>query len=291
MFLFKRTSNIPAIQTDTTPAIQTVTPSEKEKHPYAIILQQWLDALDEDIEEIDFSIVTPPNYNNNKVPIEQLDDFVFDLTRFKKITVVYCEPELYIEHPILPTYAYYVTLNLKFSSDVSLTTYCNRRLLLHDLYFKEDSILYKDMPEYELKIVKHYKNTIENIPQNIKYIHIDVFDWHDFTKFPFNNVCHICALSSVNYDYKTIKERNIKIYSTIPLNKFTRIGIINNNSMKKFINISNEIRILELEYELTELKKRLVNKGVIDDAVDTSSTAAILTQTLDTLNISSDENN
>lgn len=232
---------------------------EHTKHPYSAAIQQWLDTLDADITEINFRKVPYVSfeigciYSNS----EQLDDFCFDLTRFTKVTTVICpDKELY--------YSYYpiemrcmVVLNLKFSPDAHLEKYYNFDLLLNVQFLQLDKWqIFKNKPEYDLKMAQHIRNTINNIPTSVTTLAVHSLWWgYDVDLFPFNNVTEIDVLNGICYNYEKFKNKGITVYPHSDRTPTTCHGVFSCYDTEKFINGVLQNTLLRLEYENDLLQK------------------------------------
>jgi hypothetical protein len=140
------------------------------KHSFAVAVQSWLDTLDSDITEINF-INVPYGVVNaiSAVTPEELVDFCFDLTRFTKISTVICQHRyLHLSSGVmLIGHQCPVVLNLQFSPLAPVKIYHNQYLLLNVQFLQLDSPRFKNIPNFELEVVKHIRNTINNIPKSV----------------------------------------------------------------------------------------------------------------------------
>jgi len=244
-------------------------PTKPTKHIYANIIQTWLDSLSPDITVLDFKECNLSNYSNitDYISPLQLTDFIFDVSRFEKLTYVYTNVyNIYLTSDLFQYRA--IPLNLIFSPNANITHYYNSSLSLFESVYKIDLSISECTPE-EKAAYLYLKTTIENLPKTITDLIIGTLHWSDAQNLPLPNLKQIHASHSICYDYKSFNERQINVY--LGLNRQQRskgFNIFDQNYQHHTTledTVSDVIKLKsmceDMQRELVELKKLIAHKN------------------------------
>jgi hypothetical protein len=216
--------------------------------------------LDSDALIIDFYNAPQPSYGAELISPDEIPDFCFDLTRFTKVTRIACYPIIQITNNNINGSIHsldecFVPLNLKFAPDVPLVFYGDRTLTIID--YNALGLYLDTIPDYQLTLLNHIKSTIENIPQSVVEMRINVLFWQTLESFPFKNVTSIIVANGMEYDHAEFTKRGIKVNICVDICDKTCIGLISSRAVYRWMRCLNQRHTLKLEAECATLRTEM----------------------------------